>query len=1076
MKKTLFLLSFIMIFSLLQAKGLTRWSVLPGSKFKINHFSSVAKSGHVMKLSSSGEQTPEGEPAFKVVIEKTVPNPKTYHKQLTFLYSKPLIQGTRYRLSFSLRASAACKFPCSVSEGYAPYRSLAWKELTANENWNKIEWEFVAPARTGEPPYAIPRINLGGVPEGTVLDFGPIILEEISKEIPYALSPVWRMADEESHPVSSSRIPANTVEVTQQGDTLDLSKLTKENRSVVLYQTVTVPEDSVMQLGMAADWWFCCFVNGKQIYSTMKGGNLVHSFKPEDHIFNLPLKKGKNLIAVRVKSGSKGFRFVCGKVEKISGDPRLGQLFKPVQGEEFRTVDGNNFLLIKKGTALDLSSLVSNTVPIEESGWIRIGENGDAVYEKKPEIPVRLFGFVYGISYEMWRQENYKWTPEQIELFADQVALRGYNTIRIHVPETFFQGFKPAIYSRTKQLNREEIPQTLDELKKYLDPAQVDRFDRITAALKKRNIRYTMDICCKTMITGTGKGGYAGTFKTELFHDPLYRNHWKLCCETLMNHVNPYTKIAYKDEPAFFLVNFTNEQDLRIAEGLGFLTPSYRKWLKEKYRTDAALSESWQIPMKIDEVPTLTENDLRGNSRRSADAVDFLIFKMKEMTEFYYQVFKESGYKGLFTVWDMNMRNLELPARALLSTITQHTYFDHPNIAPKELCPFKKSVRPNSFVGNHAGNTLTKQTSSFHGSYYRAAAAARFWDRPYFVTEYSHCSPNRFRHERGLYFSGYAALQGWNGIYSLSSIRLAPDPFLKFDSSLDPLTRTNEFLAALIYLRGDVKKSPHRVELKYDSEKLFPSQAMAGVSDDYARIAMVTGLGMSFPVKPLVPVGKVNPDLSIEPSQFSYLAVYSMSVEASTQAGPLVKSLFEQLRAKKILSENNPSDPEKEHYVSDTGELELDAQQESFKVITPRLEGIALKKDQQTKLNLLTLNSISRPASVTLAALDGEKTLKEADRLLLVVSTNAFNTGEIFNKRIQTLCFESGNYPALIESVKFDLSFANGKKQIPTLYALHFNGERAEKIPVTVENGQLRISCDTSKLRYGTMFFELVYE
>jgi hypothetical protein len=39
-----------------------------------------------------------------------------------------------------------------------------------------------------------------------------------------------------------------------------------------------------------------------------------------------------------------------------------------------------------------------------------------------------------------------------------------------------------------------------------------------------------------------------------------------------------------------------------------------------------------------------------------------------------------------------------------------------------------------------------------------------------------------------------------------------------------------------------------------------------------------------------------------------------------------------------------------------------------------------------------------------------------------------------------------------------------------------FQRERAEKIPVTVENGELRISCDTSKLRHGTMFFELVYE
>ena len=1075
MKTIFFLLSFVIPFALLQAKELARWSVLPGPKFQIKNFDSVSRWGHVMKLLSSEEQTPEGEPVFKVVIEKTIPNPIIWQKQLNFIYSKPLVQGMRYRLSFFLRTNAKCDFSCTVAEGYSPYRNLVSKKITADKNWQKINWEFVVPARVGDPPFAVPRIFLGGLPEGTVLEFGPVVLEEISKEIPFALSPTWRMADEKSGRVSITRIPAKTVEVTQQGDRLDLSKLAELNGSVVLYQTVTVPEDSVMQLGMAADWWFSCFVNGTQVYSTMKGGNIDHTFKPEDHIFNLPLKKGKNLIAVRVKSGSKGFLFVCGKVAKFTGDPRMAKLFKPVHGEEFRSVDGDRFLFIKKGTALDLSSMVSSAGTIEETGWIRIGKNGKAVYEKKPEIPVRLFGFVWVIS-DMWRQETHKWTPEQIELFADQVALRGYNTVRIHLPEGFFQGFKYAInFYKKRTIRREDIPQTLDEMKKHLDLAQVDRFDRITAALKKRNIRYTMDICNKNMITGTSKGGYAGTFKSELFHDPLYRSHWKLCFDTLMNHVNPYTKVAYKDEPAFFMVDFTNEQDLRIAQGLGFLTPSYRKWLKEKYRTDTALSESWQIPMKFDDVPNLTEKDLRGTSRRSADAVDFLIFKMKEMTDFYYQVLKESGYKGLFTLWDMNMRNMEMPARSKVSAITQHTYFAHPFPAPKELCPFPKS-RSNAFVGNMKGNMSARQTSSFQSSYYRAAAAVRFWDRPYFMTEYSHCSPNRFRHERGLYFSGYAALQGWDGIYVHNAVpRLNTDPFLQFETSLDPVTRANEFLAALIYRRSDVKKSPHQVELKLDPEKLFPAHALAGVSDDYARIAMVTGLGMSFPGKPLVPVGKESPDLTIEPSQFSYLSVSAMNVEASNKAGPMVKSLFEQLREKKILSENNPSDPEKEHYVSDTGELELNVPQESFKVITPRLEGVSLKKNQPTKLNLLTLNSISRPAAVSLASLDGKKTLKDSDRLLLVVSTNAFNTGEIFNNRNQTLCFESGNYPALIEAVKFDLSFANGRKQIPTLYALHFSGERAEKIPVTVENGQLRISCDTSKLRYGTMFFELVY-
>ena len=55
-------------------------------------------------------------------------------------------------------------------------------------------------------------------------------------------------------------------------------------------------------------------VNGKTVYDTIVNGNGATTYLPTDHVFNFPVKKGKNLIAVRVLSGSEGWRFVCGKV------------------------------------------------------------------------------------------------------------------------------------------------------------------------------------------------------------------------------------------------------------------------------------------------------------------------------------------------------------------------------------------------------------------------------------------------------------------------------------------------------------------------------------------------------------------------------------------------------------------------------------------------------------------------------------------------------------------------------------------------------------------------------------------
>ena len=56
------------------------------------------------------------------------------------------------------------------------------------------------------------------------------------------------------------------------------------------------------------------------------------------------------------------------------------------------------------------------------------------------------------------------------------------------------------------------------------------------------------------------------------------------------------------------------------------------------------------------------------------------------------------------------------------------------------------------------------QGSSLSSSYFRSAAAVRFLDRPYMITEYSQSFPNQYRHERGLYFGSYAALQGWDNL------------------------------------------------------------------------------------------------------------------------------------------------------------------------------------------------------------------------------------------------------------------------------------------------------------------------
>ena len=811
------------------------------------------------------------------------------------------------------------------------------------------------------------------------------------------------------------------------------------------------------------------------MYNTLKQGNLSQNYVPEDHVFNVPVRKGRNLIAVKVLAGSKGWRFVCGKVPAISGNPALARLFKPVAGREFRPVDPARFLEVKPGTALDFSQLTERHLPAGKFGRLVVREDGRPAFEQRKEKPVRFFSFNWCIS-GMWRPEYHKWDKTKMDRFADAVLRRGYNLVRIHIPERFFVGWDILAKYRKNTEKDVSIPQTVAELEEVLDKGNLDRFDYLVAAFRKRGIYVTFDLAGRAMITRVGTASHEDGFKAHLFHSQVHRNHWKLFTDYLMKHVNPYTGTAYRDEPAIVLVNFINEQDLRFASGLAFLTGPFRESLRAKYRSDAALSAAWGVPVTFDTVPEITESDLRGGGRRAQDTGDFLIATMREMTTWFYRTIRATGYPGLVNHWDMIMRTLELPGRALLPVVAQHTYFAHPNsIPPLGIIP--KSVRPNSFVGNHASDCVVGQESSLKSSYFRAAAAARFLDRPFFVTEYSHSAPNRFRHERGLYFSSYAALQDWSALVShADTVRLHLDPFLKFDSAYDPISRVNEALTALIYLRGDVKSAPHSVALEMKSETLFPNHYLAAVGDDYAKLAFVTRLGILYPeIKPLEPVGKADPTVTIVPDAFSPLSVSQWYVQAATSQNGKEKELFPLLRRRGILSAANPTDPAKGIYASETGELILNTAAETMTVVTPRLEGAIVKKDQPVELGALSIRRCTVPASVALAALDGTRPLKEAKHLLLMFSTNAFNTGQIFDTKEQRICFESGNYPALIEAGKLELTFDNAGRGTPEVWALHFDGTRSEKIPATVREGKLLLQLDTAKLKNGAAFFEILY-
>lgn len=91
---------------------------------------------------------------------------------------------------------------------------------------------------------------------------------------------------------------------------IDLTKhgaIIKERAPALVFAEIQSDADQTVSVAAGADWWMAWYVNGKLVFDTLVGGN-QSTVQPTAHEFKMPLRRGKNLVAVKVLSGSGGFK------------------------------------------------------------------------------------------------------------------------------------------------------------------------------------------------------------------------------------------------------------------------------------------------------------------------------------------------------------------------------------------------------------------------------------------------------------------------------------------------------------------------------------------------------------------------------------------------------------------------------------------------------------------------------------------------------------------------------------------------------------------------------------------------
>ena len=182
---------------------------------------------------------------------------------------------------------------------------------------------------------------------------------------------------------------------------------------------------------------------------------------------------------------------------------------------------------------------------------------------------------------------------EDAEKVAAELARYGINLVRLH-------------YVHHRVPPGREYPRK----DSFLEPVQLERFDYLFAKLKEKGIYtyFQLNIARKF---GEDNGIVNAKQLPYFYHgidniDPRFIQLQKSFISEILAHKNPYTGLAYKNEPAISMLELANENTITYA----WFTPRYRftqlvepyasefkenwnDWLKSKYGSTAALKEAW---------------------------------------------------------------------------------------------------------------------------------------------------------------------------------------------------------------------------------------------------------------------------------------------------------------------------------------------------------------------------------------------------------------------------------------------------------------------------------------------------
>ena len=533
---------------------------------------------------------------------------------------------------------------------------------------------------------------------------------------------------------------------------------------------------------------------------------------------------------------------------------------------------------------------------------------------------------------------------KKVKELVDYIAAVGYNAVRLHHYDHIVADYSHPASPR-------------------VDEKKMQRLDFLFSELKKRGMYLSIDLFSlrkirRGAIAELDRDVTQNEYKALIPVSESARRNFEEFARSVLEHRNEYTGLRWKEDPALFSLCTVNEDN--IHSFYAFATPE----VKELYRREFVRNGKGMTFSRF-----LTELGIRSHRRN----VEFLrsLGCMLPVTAVNANLY-DASFGEIQTLREKN------------DYVDNHSYHDHGK--------YQQDTQRWS-IDNRSAITAEAAVP-------RDVMPSRIWGKPFLVTEFDFCSPNHFRSEAGAIFGGYAALQGWDGVFRFC-LSYRPDQEIRhFGLAGDPINMLSEKIGLLNFLRGDVRPAEKKFALRFDSSTEIP--------EDFSRLglyAQIGSLGRSAPLP--AGVEEVPQNWAAEPKQLML----------SPESG-----CFRQ--------------------VTDLSEC----------LISPEGGNLIGAKT--------SVRFIDGRSTFYIASMDGQR-LEKSRRLLLLLLTDVQNSQTVFADQHHNLMLSGGRLPLLVRAGSAEVTLQRSDDASLKLYAVALDGSRLAELPVVRQGNDLRFTLKT---------------